>query len=607
MQFTLTIKVDIMPPKVTPKPTEQRLITSVFAKFPTTTSQDMTTTNRKWVIARQLALMCCRDLEPFYIVEKPGFIRFLIQNNVIHAGDDLPKRTTVSRTALDSVYDETAAKVKELLEKSPLTVSATTDLWTDNYKRRSYMTVTVHFCLPDFTMQSMVLRTVVFPESHTGVNICQELSKVMASFGLVEKKVVYITDQGSNIIKACRLAGCERFGCVAHAMHNLISVDGIRKHIAVQEIILKVKAILKTFTFKTSLLENEAAEMVNEQVITEVESALSHADDEEHVTMSIDDDEMEDIGPCTSNIGAVRLNQHTEAARKNVVTLKKDCPTRWNCLLMMLESLQNNKEVIERCLTRLRAFDKMLSNREWDIIDNLLQFLKVFKSATEVLSGAKYPTISLVLLFRAEIVAALTDLPSDCVEIKSMKCSMRLALDRRLPVTDLNVVAAMLDPSQRALNSVQSYLIEQDKTAVDLLKAALLKYVGEEETTSRETAQGQASLQLNDQAPSWKKAKLDLLGKHATSESSVQREIQQFRCLNISTDDILTWWSMQSDTYPRLSHLARIILSIPATSAPSERIFSVAGLAVTAKRSSLAPSSVDKIIFIHENAHFVAD
>lgn len=146
MQFTLTIKVDIMPPKVTPKPTEQRLITSVFAKVPTTTSQDMTTTNRKWLIARQLALMCCRDLEPFYIVEEPGFIRFLIQNNVIHADDDLPKRTTVSRTALDSVYDETAAKVKELLEKSPLTVSATTDLWTDNYKRRSYMTVIVHFC-----------------------------------------------------------------------------------------------------------------------------------------------------------------------------------------------------------------------------------------------------------------------------------------------------------------------------------------------------------------------------------------------------------------------------------------------------------------------------
>ena len=122
-----------------------------------------------------------------------------------------------------------------------------------------------------------------------------------------------------------------------------------------------------------------------------------------------------------------------------------------------------------------------------------------------------------------------------------MKASMCSALDRRLPMTDLNVVAAMLDPSQRALSSVQSYLIEQDKTAVDLLKAALHKYVVEVEAISRPMSQGQASQQqLDDHALPWKKAKLDLLVKHTTSESSVEREIQQFRCLNISTDDVLT-------------------------------------------------------------------
>ena len=49
------------------------------------------------------------------------------------------------------------------------------------------------------------------------------------------------------------------------------------------------------------------------------------------------------------------------------------------------------------------------------------------------------------------------------------------------------------------------------------------------------------------------------------------------------------------------------ILSMAATRAPSERIFSVAGLAAIAKRSSLAPSSAHKIVFIHENSHFVAD
>ena len=96
------------------------------------------------------------------------------------------------------------------------------------------------------------------------------------------------------------------------------------------------------------------------------------------------------------------------------------------------------------------------------------------------------------------------------------------------------------------------------------------------------------------------RVKQDLLSKHTVpTPSSI--EIQQFRCLSISPDNILTWWESQQQTYPTLSKLARVVLAIPATSAPSERIFSVAGLTVNARRSSLTPSAVDKVISVHEN------
>jgi len=36
-------------------------------------------------------------------------------------------------------------------------------------------------------------------------------------------------------------------------------------------------------------------------------------------------------------------------------------------------------------------------------------------------------------------------------------------------------------------------------------------------------------------------------------------------------------------------------------------VFSTAGLAVNAMRSSLALSTVDKVVFVNENAHFVND
>jgi len=257
-----------------------------------------------------------------------------------------------------------------------------------------------------------------------------------------------------------------------------------------------------------------------------------------------------------------------------------------------------NQELIERCLSRLRQFDKMLSDEDWKIIGNLVEFLKIFKSATEVLSGVTYPTISLILLFRVELAAALTESPNDCQVVKLMKQRMRQSLNYRLPITELHVVAATLDPSQRNLNAVQEYLLERGMTAVDLLSGAIEQYVGDQELPSTQ----QNPETTDDDVRRWKRVKQDLLSKHTVPTPSRSHEIQQFRCLSISPDNNLTWWESQQQTYHTLSKLARVVLAIPATSAPSERIFSVVGLTVNASRSSLAPSSMDKVIFVHENA-----
>jgi len=71
----------------------------------------------------------------------------------------------------------------------------------------------------------------------------------------------------------------------------------------------------------------------------------------------------------------------------------------------MMDSLVINQQLVERCLASLRLFDKMCSDEEWKMIANVIEFLKIFKTATQVLSGSKYPTIRLVLLFRVKIVA----------------------------------------------------------------------------------------------------------------------------------------------------------------------------------------------------------
>jgi len=53
--------------------------------------------------------------------------------------------------------------------------------------------------------------------------------------------------------------------------------------------------------------------------------------------------------------------------------------------------------------------------------------------------------------------------------------------------------------------------------------------------------------------------------------------------------------------------ITRAVLAIPATIAPSERIFSAAGVVLNCKRCSLSQHVVDKVIFVHENGHLLED
>ena len=60
----------------------------------------------------------------------------------------------------------------------------------------------------------------------------------------------------------------------------------------------------------------------------------------------------------------------------------------------------------------------------------------------------------------------------------------------------------------------------------------------------------------------------------------------------------LKWWNKNRDKYKILSLIAGHTLSTPASSVPSERIFSKAGNIITAKRSSLNTKLADKRIFL---------
>ena len=69
-----------------------------------------------------------------------------------------------------------------------------------------------------------------------------------------------------------------------------------------------------------------------------------------------------------------------------------------------------------------------------------------------------------------------------------------------------------------------------------------------------------------------------------------------------SFTDPLLWWVSHAHQYPTLFELSLRYLSIPATSAPSERLWSVASRIVTIRRASLESKIIGDLMFVKENS-----
>lgn len=92
-------------------------------------------------------------------------------------------------------------------------------------------------------------------------------------------------------------------------------------------------------------------------------------------------------------------------------------------------------------------------------------------------------------------------------------------------------------------------------------------------------------------------------GNQPTLEQRLKEEVCAYmakKCTSVDSDP-LSWWKCHESLYPNLAVLAKSYLAIPATSVPSERVFSTAGDIVTATRSALSTDSVDKLVFLKKN------
>ena len=102
-------------------------------------------------------------------------------------------------------------------------IAITTDMYTDDFKKRSFLDVHCFFVDEEFQLQHKLLAVKPFgTTSHTGENIAKALDEVFEEYGLSKKDTPTVTDKGSNIVKALKIQENVRLDCMNHRLHTCL-------------------------------------------------------------------------------------------------------------------------------------------------------------------------------------------------------------------------------------------------------------------------------------------------------------------------------------------------------------------------------------------------
>lgn len=92
--------------------------------------------------------------------------------------------------------------------------------------------------------------------------------------------------------------------------------------------------------------------------------------------------------------------------------------------------------------------------------------------------------------------------------------------------------------------------------------------------------------------------------ERAELKSSLSQEVKG-HILEDCEKDLLTWWKRYCFRYLNAARVARKQLAVTATSAPSERVFSIWGLVGTSKRSPILGESTEAHAIVYNNKECV--
>ncbi|KAK3916388.1 hypothetical protein KUF71_006182, partial [Frankliniella fusca] len=262
-----------------------------------------------------------------------------------------------------------------------------------------------------------------------------------------------------------------------------------------------------------------------------------------------------------------------------------------------LETLMAQEKYARTGRPKFEALDK-------DILVKLKKFLKPFKIHSLKVESRNVPTIQYVALAHDHLLAHTFPREKDCDLLNALRTAA-YPLISKIEVNENHLIATFLWPSMKKL-------VFLDSTEKEKVYAEVRRRIQEAEKNQRvlPSAANEASTSstpapaATSPLPS-KKRMQDIYSKYKEKPPACMDEVDRYIALPLceigDDSDILKWWKVHGSVrYPNLSSLAKEVLAIPASSAPSETVFSDANNLCSPQRSTMAPQTLNHFLLLRD-------
>lgn len=312
-----------------------------------------------------------------------------------------------------------------------------------------------------------------------------------------------------------------------------------------------------------------------------------------------------------SVVGSEKLKSVQQQMGLPILKVKQDVATRWNSCYIMMERLVKIKDPLCVAVANLPKAPEFLDADEWKSLSECIQVLKHANDLTTILSGEYYPTVSLIIPLVRGFQFQLKNVKTETDIGAMLKNNLMETVSRRLSSFETSKIVAkacFLDPrfkkidfgSEDNANNVQKWVTEE------LAQLIASKTVSEPIQTIN--AEPQACSSTSDDPKEEKKDDLwsyfdNKLSKITFSNPSTMviliiRQYLELAPLERKKDP-LEFWVKHKLIFPEMYELAMKYLCIPATSVPSEIVFSKTGQLTNLRRNRLAPKNLNYIVFLN--------